>query len=609
MDLADFSVAPRQKIIAGKLDSGRRLCFVHEATLDFITCCRALEIRGLLKYATNPIRMNYVYQAYYADLDRPSQETYDLYAWMVHAHFDEGDVQYFERMFPQSVLRGTIPPFKNPNTPWELAEDPRVRALLQEYDSTDTPLTFYNKPFLAEGVVALLESLNISERDGRRGLILNFSTGMAKTRTSFIAAQKSGIQKVLVMAPKTAIATAWPKEFKKFNFENFYHISREEFKTSARYDILSWDELLKMPEEFFVESKYKLIIGDEIHVAESEESEKGKRLAYLMHQDQERVLWGLTATAIRKRPSDFCHLLSILNHPIINTNGHYDPKKLILFYIRYCGGFLVEKRLRKYWVLKNPKNLDELQRLLQDVIFSRDKSETDLPLASFMPVHVMLPPAVLERISEVWKTYAREKEKNLKKLSPDRIKQIKMGVLRKAAAQEMVIYTIAYAERLLLTKKKVILFTAYTAVWEALRSHFGAMAVAVNGSVSGEARAQAEILFQTDPGIRVFVGNEKAAGVSMTLTAATDTVFNDFSWLTSDIEQASGRNNRGGSTEEAINHLMWAPGTVTETLLKDYLKHQKAMRELMGRKDAQGVQKNQAKWLEGVEFQLGGVLL
>jgi len=70
--------------------------------------------------------------------------------------------------------------------------------------------------------------------------------------------------------------------------------------------------------------------------------------------------------------------------------------------------------------------------------------------------------------------------------------------------------------------------------------------VEINGSVPEALRMEAVQKFQNDPATRVFIGNVKAAGTGLTLTAASDIVMLESSWSPADNAQALMRVHRIG---------------------------------------------------------------
>ena len=94
--------------------------------------------------------------------------------------------------------------------------------------------------------------------------------------------------------------------------------------------------------------------------------------------------------------------------------------------------------------------------------------------------------------------------------------------------------------------KKVIVFTSFTSTLETIAWKYNKRSVTLNGKMSKANRQLSVDRFQTDDSVQVFVGNIKAAGVGITLTAGEVVVFNDLSFVPSDHSQAEDRAYRYG---------------------------------------------------------------
>jgi hypothetical protein len=112
--------------------------------------------------------------------------------------------------------------------------------------------------------------------------------------------------------------------------------------------------------------------------------------------------------------------------------------------------------------------------------------------------------------------------------------------------------------------QKVVVFSSYTAVVETLRERFGAACVTLTGDDDSDAREAAVQRFQHDPDVRVFVGNLRAAGVGITLTAGTHVVFNDLDWVPANHWQAEDRIHRIGQTSATFATYLHAAGTLDD---------------------------------------------
>jgi SWI/SNF-related matrix-associated actin-dependent regulator 1 of chromatin subfamily A len=116
--------------------------------------------------------------------------------------------------------------------------------------------------------------------------------------------------------------------------------------------------------------------------------------------------------------------------------------------------------------------------------------------------------------------------------------------------------------------RKLVIFAVHKEVISKLRKHFGKGCVVVDGSTSLKNRRAAVDAFQGSRGCRVFIGNIKAAGKGLTLTAASDVAFAELDWTPGAHLQAEDRAHRIGSKEAVFIHYLVAKGTIEEHLVE-----------------------------------------
>jgi SWI/SNF-related matrix-associated actin-dependent regulator 1 of chromatin subfamily A len=146
--------------------------------------------------------------------------------------------------------------------------------------------------------------------------------------------------------------------------------------------------------------------------------------------------------------------------------------------------------------------------------------------------------------------------------------------VRKVIANEKTKQTIEFAENILEQGKKVIIFTNFTDTLQTIYQHFGKQAVYLDGSCSNSMRQQAVDQFQTDDKVRVFVGNLKAAGVGLTLTAAEVVIMNDLSFVPAEHAQAEDRAYRYGQKSNVLVYYPLFENTI-EGIIYDMLNKKK----------------------------------
>jgi|APGre2960657444_1045066.scaffolds.fasta_scaffold02703_3 SWI/SNF-related matrix-associated actin-dependent regulator 1 of chromatin subfamily A len=118
-----------------------------------------------------------------------------------------------------------------------------------------------------------------------------------------------------------------------------------------------------------------------------------------------------------------------------------------------------------------------------------------------------------------------------------------------------------YVQELLLHSPdaKLLVFAHHQGVLDAIES--GPLAavkyVRVDGTTSHKARSDRVDAFQTDPSVRVALLSVTAAGVGITLTAASTVVFAELVWAPGPLRQAEDRAHRVGQTRQVtVQYLL-----------------------------------------------------
>jgi SWI/SNF-related matrix-associated actin-dependent regulator 1 of chromatin subfamily A len=167
-----------------------------------------------------------------------------------------------------------------------------------------------------------------------------------------------------------------------------------------------------------------------------------------------------------------------------------------------------------------------------------------------------------------WYEKNPEESKNLS------IQFTKLTQVRQVVAEEKTQHTIELAENIVEQGKKVIIFCNFTKPLETIVNHFGKSAVRLDGSMSKIQRQDAVDRFQEDDKVNVFVGNIKAAGVGITLTAAEAVIMNDLSFLPSDMAQAEDRAYRYGQKNNVLVYYPIFENTI-EGIIYDIVQNKK----------------------------------
>lgn len=143
-----------------------------------------------------------------------------------------------------------------------------------------------------------------------------------------------------------------------------------------------------------------------------------------------------------------------------------------------------------------------------------------------------------------------------------------MGALaraRHATALEKVPYAIEIIENAI-ESHKVVVFAHHRDVQYALAEAFEGRVAVLHGESTQKERSEVVDQFQQDESIRLFVGSIRAAGVGITLTAASHVLFVEFDWSPMIVEQAEDRCHRVGQSSSVLVQYLFFRGTIDEHL-------------------------------------------
>lgn len=220
------------------------------------------------------------------------------------------------------------------------------------------------------------------------------------------------------------------------------------------------------------------------------------------------------------------------------------------------------------WKYDGATNTKELHELLKSVMIRRLKKDVlkDLPpkTRAFVPMelenrseYVTAEQNFIEFIREEKGRAAAEKASHAEYL-------VKISTMKQLAAHGKLNNVISWIRDFLEVEDKLVVFAHHKAVITRLMEEFGDIAVKIDGSVTGEHRQTAVDRFQEDPEIKLFIGNLKAAGVGITLTAANNAAIIELPWSPGDLVQVEDRLHRIGQEENVTIHYLLAEDTVDE---------------------------------------------
>ena len=411
------------------------------------------------------------------------------------------------------------------------------------------------------------QKLAIEKLAGSKRFILADDMGLGKTTSTIIAALETKVKKILIICP-ASLKINWQREIENYTDRSVYIAEGKLFSTEHDFVIVNYDILknfydLKDKENSLItKSNFELIVIDEAHYIQNGQAQRTKLVnSFVKNVDK---LWLLTGTPMTSRPMNYYNLLFLIESPV--------AQNWMAYAIRYCQGYQFKAGNRKIWNVSGASNLEELRDRTSRQVLRRLKTEVlDLPDKIISPIYLRLKSKLYEGLmGEYYDWYKNKKEES----SSLTVQFSKLMKVRQVIAEEKINDTIELAQNIIDQDKKVIIFTNFTDTLQKIHSHFGKQSVYLDGSCTKPQRQYAVDQFQENDKIKVFVGNLRAAGVGITLTAGEAVIMNDLSFVPSDHDQAQDRAYRYGQKNSVSVYYPIFENTI-EGVIYDMLSKKK----------------------------------
>ena len=316
------------------------------------------------------------------------------------------------------------------------------------------------------------------------------------------------------------------------------------------YDILAhWmDAILKINPQ--------VVIADEAHYFKNNASNRTKAVKKLAKRVPHFI--ALTGTPIVNRPVEIYNAINIIDRSLFPS--------FFKFGKRYCNathnGF--------GWDFNGSSNVEELHEKLGSIMIRRKKADVlkDLPdkVRSFVPFELDNLKEYMDAENNfkgyIMKTQGKEAAQKVSNAET----LVQIEVLKQLAVKGKMKSAIDWIRNFLDTDGKLVVFAIHKIVINALMKEFGGIAVKIDGSVAMKDRDKAVQQFQENDKIQLFVGNIKAAGLGLTLTAASNVAFLELPWTPGELSQAEDRCHRIGQENSVTVYYLLAQGTMDEQI-------------------------------------------
>jgi SNF2 family DNA or RNA helicase len=245
------------------------------------------------------------------------------------------------------------------------------------------------------------------------------------------------------------------------------------------------------------------------------------------------------------------------------------------------------------------KNQDHLRATLASVVMRRRKDDVlpELPPLQIQDI-ALDPPAPGQRLNPqaqalagrlIWSLGSRagvaleDRDADGQLLKALQTPDGELATLRRELGELKVPGTIRWVQERLNSTEKLLLFAWHLSVIEHLRRGLAEFdPVVITGETSPTGRVNAVELFQRRAGVRVFIGQVKAAGTAITLTAASEVAIVEPSWVPGDNVQAICRAHRLGQHDSVLASFLYLPGTLDQRIMAAFRRKASEIAELQG---------------------------
>lgn len=405
--------------------------------------------------------------------------------------------------------------------------------------------------------------------------LLADSMGVGKSAQAIRACDFIRAKKVLVLCPASVVEN-WRREFEKFKIA-------PEMKAT----VISYDHYLKYFDDFKL-FKWDVIILDEAHYLKEPTAKRTKAVFGMdgAIRTAPRV-WCLSGTPAPNNASELWVMLYTFGFTTLTYEKFID---------KFCHSYQVKNFRRQISGTKTNK-IPELRELMSGFILRRTKEEVlpDLPPIYFnylfIDAHEVQFPAELKAKLNHERKILEAELTDIELMPPEndfeliaRLEGLAQSIatlrrytgIQKAQACSMLIEQElndgAY--------EKIVIFAIHKDVIDILKKQFPGAAVITGETPQGKRQKEID-RFQNSPSCKVFIGNIQAAGTGITLTAASNVLFVESSFVPSDMSQAAMRCHRIGQVNSVYVRTVCVPNSIDEKICRIVEKKTKEIAKLI----------------------------
>lgn len=430
-------------------------------------------------------------------------------------------------------------------------------------------------PTTALGVAATLRPFQgaaVQYAVRARRTFLADEPGLGKTLQALVSVQTAGAFPALIVCP-ASLRLNWLREAAQWLPERSARaMDPDRPVLDADLHVVSYDVLHRLTEPL-QRCPPRALVLDEAHFCKNASARRtGAALAIAGALDAAALVLLLTGTPVVNRPDDLIAQLRILDRleavggQRCLARAQHDPRELALLHTRLRRTCFVRRRKadvleqlpdkQRVVVPMSITNRAEYRAVQADVArWLREQAEAD---ERFLTEIESLPER--EREAAI-RARGREAEQRARRAEA----LVRVGKLALVAARGKLDPAVEWIDAFLQSGEKLVVFTRHREIGDRVLQSFPGAAVAT-GRITADARTVQIARFQEDPECRLIVGSLDAAGVGITLTAASNVAFLEMGWTPATHDQAEDRVHRIGQHNAVTAWYLLAADTIDERI-------------------------------------------
>lgn len=438
----------------------------------------------------------------------------------------------------------------------------------------------------------------------RENVLIADEMGLGKTIQAIgIINNDETINNVLVICP-ASLRINWAREMCKWLVRDLTVAIADGDEFPETDVVIINFERLRKHRKALRARQWDILIVDEAHYIKNAKAQRTgeivgrwdrKKGGWAVEPLQARKKVLMTGTPIVNRPAELWTLIRYLDKKRWNN--------FMSFARRYCDA----RPTRFGWDFSgaNQRTLPELQQILRETIMvRRTKTEVLKELPSKRRQIIEIPADGMKKLIDAergaWDKHGEailamlnaedDYEGGVNRLKADTAVFSELSQVRHETALAKVPYVVEHLKMVLESEDKVVVFAHHHDVVDAIVAAFEGEAVKVTGRESADERQAAVDRFQNDADCKVFVGTIRAAGVGLTLTAASVVVFAELDWTPGAVTQAEDRVHRIGQDRSVLVQHIVIDGSIDAKIAKVLLEKQNVIDRALSAKSLEDVE-------------------